>query len=159
ARDLRNGRPTNAFGRLFDLLVPGPSGKSPADPVSSTEARAILDKASERLWEAIVRYGVASADHDGHARRQPQTHAHGLAAAFAVFGARNRLVRRRGLGGGAALGRRRLRRGDLLSTSEVAALAHLPLDRVVPALARAGARPVAPPPTICREPLAGRVLG
>ncbi len=47
-------------------------------------------------------------------------------------------------------------RGDLYSVPEIAALAHLPLDRDVPGLARAGAKRVSPPPDIYRE---GKILG
>jgi DNA helicase HerA-like ATPase len=43
-----------------------------------------------------------------------------------------------------------------LSAPEIAALAHLPLDRDVPGVSRAGARSAAPPPEIHRE---GKILG
>ena len=45
-----------------------------------------------------------------------------------------------------------MRRGDLLSVPEIAAVAHLPADDVVPGLARAGARPVPPPPQVPAAP-------
>jgi len=47
-------------------------------------------------------------------------------------------------------------RCDLYSVPELAALAHLPLDRDVPGLARAGAKRVSPPPEVGGE---GRILG
>src|SRR5690606_1288050 len=46
---------------------------------------------------------------------------------------------------------RRLRRGDLLSVPELAALAHLPTDEALPGLARAGAKAVPPPPNTSTE--------
>lgn len=159
ARDLRSGRPTNAVGRLLDLVGPARPATTAADPVVGADVRAIVDKARERLWEGVIRYAVASEGRDSISRRHLRGHHHGLASAFAGVGGRNQLVRRRARGGASALRRRALGRGDVLSTSEVAALAHLPLDPIVPALARAGARSVAPPPAVSREPLAGRVLG
>ena len=159
ARDIRNGRPTNALGRALDLLSPPRPTSAGTDPAVAGDVRAILDKAGERLWEGVVRYGVATQARDRASRRRLRGRAHGLAAAFAGVGGRNRLVRCRSRGAARCLRSRALTRGDLFSTSEVAALAHLPLDPIVPALARAGARSVAPPPTISREPLAGRVVG
>ena len=46
------------------------------------------------------------------------------------------------------LGERRLDKGDLLSIPELAVLAHLPWDEAIPALQRAGARAVPPPPGV-----------
>src|SRR5207302_1911885 len=55
-----------------------------------------------------------------------------------------------------AVARRRMGCGDLLSVPELAAIAHLPIDRAVSGLARAGARSVLPPPSILA---AGKLLG
>lgn len=159
ARDLRNGRPSGAFARIVDLVGPTAPPRPATDPSANPDIKLILDKAKQRLWCGVVRYGTASEGGDRGSRRFRRGHAHGLASAFGVFGSRNSLVRRRLRGGRGALASRRLARGDLLSTSEVAALAHLPLDRIVPALARAGARPVAPPPAVSREPMTGLTLG
>jgi len=65
-----------------------------------------------------------------------------------MFAGRNRLERRRLRHPSQVLAARCLGRGDLLSVAELAALAHLPTDDVVPGLARAGARAVAPPPAL-----------
>jgi hypothetical protein len=54
------------------------------------------------------------------------------------------------------LAARSLHHGDLLSGGELASLAHLPIDPAVPGLARAGARPVPPPPGL---PPSGKILG
>src|SRR6266540_2433157 len=103
------------------------------------------------------RYGVAtSVTHHVRGRLRARTHA--IAAAFAVYAGRNRLVRTHHPSRLAvrALTERRLGRGMLLCLDELAALAHLPWDRAVPGLERAGARSVAPPPSAPRH---GKVLG
>ena len=72
--------------------------------------------------------------------------AHAVASAFAAFSGHNHYRRRRLRHPAAAITTRRLRRGDVLSVPELAALAHLPVDEHVPGLLRAGAAAVAPPP-------------
>src|SRR5581483_7267518 len=65
--------------------------------------------------------------------------------------------RRRVLGAERKLALRTLgRRGYLLSIPELAALAHLPAERALPGLLRAGARTIAPPPGL---PSYGKPLG
>src|SRR5207302_1243444 len=99
------------------------------------EVRAILEKADSPLWAVEVHYAVADDGSPGRkGARRLRGRAHSLAAAFAMFAGRNRLVRRRLRGGAAGMERRSLGRGDLLSTPELAALAHLPTDRIVPSL-------------------------
>ena len=147
-------------GGLLDLLTPG-RGRTPKRPAGAgealrmAEARAALAKLAGPCWEVQVRYGVAGPDRpDRHGRLRARAHA--LAAAFAVHSGRNRLGRHR-LGHPArTLATRPLGRGDLLSTGELASLAHLPADPAVPGLARAGARPVPPPPGL---PTSGKLLG
>jgi hypothetical protein len=90
------------------------------------------------------------------ARARLRGRAHALASAFAPYADRNRLERRRLRRPAQRLAARRLGRGDLLSSLELAALAHLPTDPAVPGLARAGARTVAPPPGVRAT---GKVLG
>ena len=70
-----------------------------------------------------------------------------LAGGFRVFAAHNQLRRRR-LRHPDDLGLRAIGSGQLMSTDELAALAHLPLDERTPGLDRVGAIPVAPPPGI-----------
>jgi hypothetical protein len=72
--------------------------------------------------------------------------AHAVASAFAAFSGHNHYRRRRLHHPATAITTRRLRRGDVLSVPELAALAHLPVDEHVPGLLRAGAAAVAPPP-------------
>jgi len=158
ARDIRIGRPPGRLARVFDLLLPGaPRHRPSADPSIGPDVRAVLSKAESPLWSVAVRYAVAAEDGDDRAPLRGRAHA--LAASFALHAGRNRLVRRRLRRPAEALSRRVMRRGDLLSTPELAAIAHLPLDRIVPGMARAGARPVGPPPAVLRDERRGKVLG
>ena len=156
ARELRAGRPTSRWSRLLDLVTPGATRRPVPDPAVAAEVRAVLDKASSPLWSVAVRLAVASQDGRPGALRG---RAHAVAASFALHSGRNRLVRRRLRRPADALASRHASRFDLLSTPELAGLAHLPLDRIVPALERAGARPVPPPPAVCRVESEGKVLG
>ncbi len=171
--------PLRAVGMLLDLLTPGPAhpgrrrpGGVPADPARAADTRAMVAKAAGPAWQVCVRYGVAAANHPieedgaGEGRRQVRrgrrgrlrARAHALAAAFELHAGRNRLARRPLRRPAAVLAARRLprRAGGLLSATELATLAHLPIDLAVPGLTRAGARPVAPAPA---APSAGKVLG
>jgi hypothetical protein len=161
ARALRTGRSPTRMGRLLDLVTPGPAAdpsRYAHDPTLAADVRTILGKTAGQGWEAVVRYGIAAP-----ARQQPAVtrkllrgRAHALASAFALYDGPNRLGRHRLRHPAKAMAARRLRRGDLLSVAELAALAHLPTDQVVPGLARAGARAIAPPPAL---PRSGKVLG
>ncbi len=172
--------PLRAVGVLLDLLTPGPArpggrrrpAAPPADPARAADTRAMVAKASGPAWQVCVRYGAAAAKHhfDGDqagegdrkarrgARGRLRARAHALGAAFEVHSGRNRLVRRPLPRPTAALAARRLphRAAGLLSATELATLAHLPIDLAVPGLTRAGARPVAPAPA---APAEGKVLG
>src|SRR6266511_516476 len=158
ARALRRGQAPTVVGRLLDVALPGARGTPAAyghDPERPQQVREILDKAAGPGWEALVRYGVSTRT-GRNAPGRTRSRAHGIAAAFAVYAARNQLQHRR-LGRPARILRARpLRQGDLLSTSELAALAHLPWDLGVPGLARAGAKAIPPAPAV---PHTGRVLG
>jgi Type IV secretion-system coupling protein DNA-binding domain len=168
--------PRRAVGVLLDLLTPGHAhaarsrrGARPADPTRAADTRAMLAKTQGPAWQVCVRYGVA-AGHDpdtlqrrgrtgrrGHQGRL-RARAHALAAAFEVHSGRNRLARQRLRRPAVALASRRFTRraGGLLSATELATLAHLPVDLAVPGLTRAGARPVAPAPA---APTQGKILG
>ncbi len=162
ARALRRGQHPTRPGRLLDLLNPTTSGMGSRraytdDPARHADVQAIGRKAAGPGFEVMIRYGVAtSVEH--HVRGRLRARAHALAAAFAVYAGRNRLTRTHhpSLLAARALWERRLGRGMLLGLDELAALAHLPWDRGVPGLERAGARSVAPPPS---APRAGKVLG
>ena len=158
AKALRTGVPTGFLPKVLDLLTPGPPATArPADdPTRAPDIRVILDKAAGPGWETVVRYGVASTECGRQVRRRLRGRAHALASGFGTFSGRNRLARHRLRASAAVLASRRMGRGDLVSVPELAALAHLPTDLLVPGLARAGARPVAPPPAV---PTEGKVLG
>jgi len=153
--------------RLFDLITPIPAARSKPrssyvqHPERAAEVRAILDKSHEPQWEVAIRYGVATdpATAPQHEDAKPRTvhralrrglrgRAHAIASAYALYTGHNYLRRHRIRRPLTMLNKRWLRRGDLVSVSELAALAHLPWDPAVPGLARAGAKAVPPPPVI-----------
>ncbi len=154
------------------------------DPTLAVDVRAILAKAASPGWITVIRYGVATAidqaasltgvgradanlrhqqaqqPEDAHPAAQVRARlrgrAHAIASAFASYADRNRLERRHLPRPARTLDQRRLGHGDLLSIPELAAIAHLPTDVAVPGLARAGAKPIAPPPAIKHT---GKILG
>jgi hypothetical protein len=87
-------------------------------------------------------------DRGDRARAVVEGRAHAVASAFAAFSGHNHYRRHRLRAPATAITTRRLRRGDVLSVPELAAVAHLPVDEHVPGLLRAGAAAVAPPPPI-----------
>ncbi|MFD0923245.1 type IV secretory system conjugative DNA transfer family protein [Saccharopolyspora rosea] len=172
ARHLHAGRSTRFVGRLLDALTPGPTPKPPApgsqpklDPQTSLEFnaqnRAVVGKQRGSQWETIIRYAVTTtvpadtpAEQITRVRDQLRGRAHAIASAFSGYTEHNHYRRRRLRHPLTSLARRRLRRGDLLSVPELAALAHLPTDEALPGLARAGAKAVpAPPNTPTEGPL------
>jgi hypothetical protein len=160
ARALRRGQAPTRRGRLLDFLNPlgndiGSRRAYTDDPARHADVAAITAKSAEPGFEVAIRYAVSTCvDADWRGRLRARGHA--LAAALAVFADRNQLTRRRPWRPAVAVETRRLGRGMLLSLSELAALAHLPWDRAVPGLERAGARSVPPAPNLQR---AGKVLG
>ncbi|WP_083507173.1 type IV secretion system DNA-binding domain-containing protein [Frankia sp. ACN1ag] len=145
------------WAALLDLVTPHssrPSGTTrhtgPTPPEEAAESRAIAQKAVGPRFDVRVAYSAArSAPADP--QQTPQVHAalrgraHALATAYALYAGHNHLRRLRLPDPPRLLAARRLRRGDLVSVGELAALAHLPVDTAVPGLARAGAAAVAPP--------------
>ena len=158
AEAVRKGRSASIVARALDLLSPRAQSatRNMIDLSAAQDVRLILNKAASPLYEVLVRYAVASGATDGKARRVLRGRAHGIASAFAVFTGRNLLARRRLRHLSHVMTQRRMGRGDLLSVPELAVIAHLPTDRAVPGLARAGARSWPPPPRI---PTAGKLLG
>ncbi|TDD23813.1 DUF87 domain-containing protein [Actinomadura sp. KC06] len=92
-------------------------------------------------------------------RRALRGRAHAIASAFALYAGHNYLRRARVRRPTLLLTRRWMRRGDLLSVTELAALAHLPWDEAVPGLIRAGAKAVPAPPLICAPGPQAKPLG
>ncbi|MDA8358177.1 MAG: type IV secretion system DNA-binding domain-containing protein [Actinomycetota bacterium] len=156
---LRTGRPRSKLVRFIDFWmtkgVPHTSGVS-ADPTRAGDVRAVTEKAASLCFEATVRYGIVTPTGGHGARQTLKAEGHGLVGAFAIFDGRNHLTRRRLARPWKALCARRLGKGDLYSVAEMAAVAHLPVDRSVVGLSRAGAHAVAPPPEVRGD---GKVLG
>ena len=168
ARRQRAGQSARLASRLLDLASPGHGPRRTRaagrpDPELAAEIRETTAKLAGPQWETLIRYAVAATApaqaRDGASRRDRRAAAaqqaarlrglaHALASATALLTGRNWLARRRLRRPAAAIGSRRLPRGDLLSVPELAAIARLPADPALPGLARAGARAVPPPPAI-----------
>jgi hypothetical protein len=161
----RSGRAPTRLARLVDLFTARSAGHANAlDPTRSADVAAILGKAAQPCWIVAIRYAVATMRGDSKDRSRQRGRAHAVASSFALYSGRNGLERARLRHPAAALASRRLRRGDLVSVSELAALAHLPTDAVVAGLSRAGARSVAPAPVLAASSHlggkeSGKVLG
>ena len=156
---LRTGRPRSKLVRFIDFWMTKGVPQRPslsADPTRAGDVRAITEKAASLCFEGSVRYGIVSPTGGRGARQALRAEAQGIVGAFAMFDGRNHLTRRRLPRPWQALYARRLGKGDLYSVAELAALAHLPVDRSVAGLSRAGAHAVAPPPEVRTD---GKVLG
>jgi hypothetical protein len=155
AASLRGTARPTVIGRILDALTPTttpvrPGTVAAAHPERAGEIRAILDKATAPRFTVSIRYAAATTyrtDSDA-SRAWVRGRAHALASAFAVFSGRNHYDRHRLHRPAATLATRRMGRGDLLSVTELAAIAHLPYDPAVPGLSRAGANAVPPPPAV-----------
>jgi hypothetical protein len=160
---------------LLDALTPGPRPRSHAghptagpagrrDPAVERDVRAALDKTAHPLWETAIRY-AAAADQNRRsttppARARLRGIADTLASAFAVYTGANRLGHRTRIPRPAAvIAGRRLGRGFLTATPELAALAGLPRDVAVPGLDRARARTIPAPVAIPTGGRGTKVLG
>lgn len=153
----RAGLPDRRSGRLLELATPGPAGRRPqVDPTRDRDVAAILDKAAQPAWAITVRYTVAATGTDAQTKARLRGRAHAIASAFALYTGRNRFDRRRLPRPAKTVASRRLGGGDLVSVGELAALAHLPTDLAIAGIVRAGAKAVAPPPSI---PEVGKVVG
>jgi hypothetical protein len=168
ARAQRGGQSPRLTARLLDLASPGghSSSRSRAgarDPELAAEIRETTAKLAGPQWETVLHYGVATTApvqaRDGASRWERTAAAaqqaarlrglaHALASATALYTGRNWLARRHLRHLATAISSRQLRKGDLLSVPELAAVARLPADPALPGLARAGARAVPPPPAI-----------
>ena len=145
---------------LLDLVTPGPSTPTQVRPrqtgIQHPELPAAREKVARPCFEASVRVVVSSVCDDRSTTRRLRNRSRALCASFGSYAAENHLVPHRLPRPAATLCSRRVSRCDLYSVPELAALAHLPLDRDVPGLARAGAKRVSPPPDVGGE---GRILG
>jgi hypothetical protein len=152
--------------------APGSSTAASAarrDPAAERDVRAVLDKTTTGpLFETAIRYAVActdTRDRRDPARREDRLRqrlrglAHAIASAFAAHTARNKLRRARLPRPVDVLAGRRLRRGFLLNTAELAFIAGLPTDIAVPRLDRARAKPMPAPVAVPSGGRATKVLG
>ncbi|WP_394620136.1 type IV secretory system conjugative DNA transfer family protein [Lentzea sp. JNUCC 0626] len=114
----------------------------------SADDRAIVAKLRTCQYETLVRYAVTGPQSKGRA--------HAIGSAFSTYSAQNHFRRARLRNPVQSVASRRFRHGDLLSISELAALAHLPLDEAAPGVQRAGAKAVPPPPGVAHS---GKPIG
>ncbi|WP_051050968.1 type IV secretory system conjugative DNA transfer family protein [Nocardiopsis salina] len=155
---------TNAMMMAVDALDPTVKGSGNARaatlPGIGDDIRAILAKASSPRLACDIAYVLTTSHHDEAAQERLRGRAHGVASSFAAFtSGTNHLHRRRMFAPRWRSTRRFLGHGFLLSTAELAGIAHLPTDTAVPGLTRAGARPSAPSPVIPRGGEHTRVVG
>lgn len=166
ARRMHAGGSPHLIGRLLDLLTPGKMPRSStktrspgADRQSSLEFaaldRAVVEKLRANQFETRIRYAISTTVPESGAAGDIQAvrevlrgRGHAIASAFAAYSEHNYYRRFRLRQPAAAMGDRRLGKGDLLSIRELAAIAHLPIDEATPGLQRAGAKAVPPPPGI-----------
>jgi len=176
AHRLGTGRAPRPLSRMLDALTPGAARSTTRrtrtpDPHTTAhrqgELRAALAKTAHAQFEVAIRYAIAttlpSSDANRSKRRRAMARlrgrAHALASAFSLHSGRNSLRRHRLHHPARTLAQRRFDRGDLLSVPELATLAHLPTDPLIPGLDRAGARALAPPPTVPTRGAAIKPLG
>ncbi|MDA2807183.1 type IV secretory system conjugative DNA transfer family protein [Nocardiopsis suaedae] len=156
-------RQAHGTSGLLDAITPGKSSRASLmalRPEVSGEVHAILTKATAPRLETLVRYLVTSPGTTPEETERRRGRAHAVAGAFAVFTHYNHYVRvRLPIVAGRMAAARWFHRGDLLSARELAAVAHLPVDDMVPGLERAPARPASPPPGIAGNAPDSRLLG
>ncbi|MGH9057248.1 MAG: type IV secretory system conjugative DNA transfer family protein, partial [Acidimicrobiales bacterium] len=146
ARSLETGRPMALLPRLLAAWRTTPARPVPHDPMRSADVRHAVAKASDLpAFEVAVRLGLSTSERGRRTRRQLRAGARELSAAFGVYAGRNHFVVRHRSRCRRRVERRVLGRGQVLGLSEVAALAHLPVDLPVPGLHQASATAVAPP--------------
>lgn len=153
ARSLQTGRPTALIPRLLAAWRSTPARAPTADPMRTADVRHAVHKASDLpAFEVAIRYGLSCAQPVRGSRRHLRAHGHELTAAFGVYAGRNHLVAQLRSGARRRLERRVFGRGQVLGLSEVAALAHLPYDEMIPGLAHSSAAAVATPPGVLAGP-------
>jgi len=153
ARSLQTGRPSALIPRVLAVWRSAPARPAVPDPMRAADVRHAVHKASDLpAFEVAIRHGLSCAQSGRGARRHLRARAHELTAAFGVYAGRNHLAPAHRSGARRRLERRVFGRGQVLGLSEVAALAHLPYDEMIPGLAHASASAVAPPPGVLAGP-------
>jgi energy-coupling factor transporter ATP-binding protein EcfA2 len=135
-----NAAPTLAQ-ELWSFFRPSPPRSVEPESVWEREQRqSLLKRLAEQCWNVSVRWAV-----DGPEGRKDRTKDHAASIAASVMSMLDHGHRRGMLHRAASVCNEwRPGRGTILNTSELAQLAHLPTDLIVPALERAGARAVPP---------------
>jgi hypothetical protein len=152
AKHLRAGAPMGRMARTVDQLARGQQARSSMDPTITPDVRDVLEKTSQPLFRCLVRVAV-----DAPSRAEARGRIDAVIGGFAPFEGRVGLRRRRVRRAEVKMAERWLgSRAFLASTSELAALAHLPGDNGIPGLVRASAREVSPPPGLSNV---GKPLG
>lgn len=150
-----NASPT-FWSELASIARPRPTGHTAApDPVWVREQRTALRKRlAGQCWNVGIRWAAT-----GPRKDSVTAHATELGyAALALCGIGHH--RRTTASARDAMNTwARTHRTQVLTTVELAQLAHLPSDAIVPSLERAGSRPVAPVPAIPSGGFATKVLG
>lgn len=149
---------------LADAFTPAGAGggarRSVSLPGTGDDIRAILNKASSPRLACSLSYILTTTHEGDEFRERLRGRAHGIASAFAAFTSGTNHLRRSYMFKPCWWAANRfLASGALLSTAELAAIAHLPTDTSVPGLARAGARPAAPSPAVPRGGENTRIVG
>jgi len=153
ARSLQTGRASALIPRLLATWRSAPARPAVPDPMRTADVRHAVHKASDLpAFEVAIRYGLSCAQPGRGARRHLRARAHELTAAFGVYAGRNHLAAAHRSGARRRLERSVFGSGQVLGLSEVAALAHLPYDEMIPGLAHASAAAVAPPPGVLAGP-------
>ena len=152
AAGVTTGRPASLLLRMLDRMPifgspPATAGR-PVAPALTARAKAADGKLRDgRLFEVTVRYAVTGGGADRAAAQRRSIRLREIGRSFGVLaGDDNRLVPRR-LRRPQQLSRP-TGKGFLASTSELAALAHLPADPAAAGMATAGAHLVVPPPEV-----------
>ncbi|MGW5878996.1 type IV secretory system conjugative DNA transfer family protein [Nocardiopsis terrae] len=149
---------------MVDAFTPAGAGggarRAVSLPGTGDDIRAILNKASSPRLACSLSYILTTTHEGDEFRERLRGRAHGIASSFAAFtSGTNHLGRHLMFKPEWWAVNRFLAHGALLSTAELAGVAHLPTDTSVPGLARAGARPAAPAPAVPRGGENTRVVG
>ncbi|MFI0818608.1 type IV secretory system conjugative DNA transfer family protein [Streptomyces sp. NPDC021098] len=157
ARRLKAGSSAPRLPALGALLQhrPQPVLAQRQDVEHGAAVRQSAAKLTGPQWHTAITYAATCTPEEKRARDVVRGRAHALASAFGLYAEHNWLARTRLARPERWLaGRVFPQRAALLSVSELAALAHLPVDADAPGVRRAGARSVLPPPTV-PEPAPG----
>lgn len=151
-----NASPT-FWSELVSIVRPRPSPATqiPESAWAREQRNALRKRLADQCWNVGIRWATTGPG----AKSVLEGHTDGLGAAVqALVGPghhRRRLTRgRTACNAWAGAGRT-----QVLNTAEVARLAHLPSDPIVPSLDRAGARPIAPVQAVPSGGFAAKVLG